>query len=76
LIKVWQTFTDLGIPRDRLVDVGWTKAAVVVEMCEPEDVEKALRLAGTCTAKELPALLRGAAPKAKARTVVNTGASP
>jgi hypothetical protein len=25
LIKVWQMVTDLGIPRDRLVHIGWTK---------------------------------------------------
>jgi hypothetical protein len=67
---VWQAFGDLGIPRERLVEVGWTKAAVVVELCEPEEVEKALHLAETCTAKELPALLRGSPRKPKARTVL------
>jgi hypothetical protein len=70
LLKVWETFSDLGIPRDRLVEVGWTKAAVVVEMCEPEEVEEALALAETCTAKELPALLKGSPRRAKAHTVL------
>jgi hypothetical protein len=70
LLKVWQAFSDLGIPRERLVEVGWTKAAVVLENSEPEDVEEALALAETCTAKELPALLKGSPPKAKARTVL------
>ena len=42
LLKVWQAFSDLGIPRERLVEVGWTKAAVVLENSEPEDVEEAL----------------------------------
>ena len=69
LVKVWEAFSDLGIPRDRLVEVGWTKAAVVIENCEPEDVKGALALARTYTAKELPALLKGAPRKAKARTV-------
>ncbi len=69
LLKVWQTFSDLGIPRERLVEVGWTKAAVVIENCKPEEVEEALQLAGTCTAKELPPLLKGRASKFKARTV-------
>ena len=69
LLKVWGAFSDLGIPRERLVEVGWTKAAVVLENSEPEDVEKALHLAGTCTAKELPAALKGRASKFKARTV-------
>jgi hypothetical protein len=70
LLKVWGAFRDLAIPRERLVEVGWTKAAVVLENSEPEDVEKALVLAETCTAKELPALLKGSRRKAKARTVL------
>ena len=47
-----------------------TKAAIVVENSEPEDVEEALALAETCTVKELPALLKGSPRKAKARTVL------
>jgi hypothetical protein len=70
LLKVWQAFGALGIPRERLVEVGWTKAAVVLENSEPEDVAEALALAETCTAKELPALLKGAPRKPKARTVL------
>ena len=67
---MWQAFGDLGIPRERLVEVGWTKAAIVLENSEPENVEEALALAETCTAKELPALLKGSPRKAKARTVL------
>jgi hypothetical protein len=70
LVGVRQAFCDLGISRDRLVEVGWTKAAIVVENSEPEDVEEALALAETCTVKELPALLKGSPRKAKARTVL------
>jgi hypothetical protein len=70
LLKVWGAFRDLAIPRERLVEVGWTKAAVVLENSEPQDVEEALVLAKTCTAKELPALLKGSPRKAKARTVL------
>ena len=70
LIKVWQTFGELGIPRERLVEIGWTKAAIVLENSGPEDVEEALALAETCTAKDLPALLKGTPQKAKARTVL------
>ena len=69
LLKVWQMVTDLGIPRDRLVRIGWTKVAVLAENCEPEEVEDALDLAEIYTAKELPAALKGRAPKFKARTV-------
>ena len=66
---MWRAFSDLGMPRERLVEVGWTKAAVVIENCAPEEVEEAIALAETATAKELPDLLKGAAPKVKARTV-------
>jgi hypothetical protein len=45
------------------------KLAVIAENSEPEEVEEALALAETATAKELPALLKGAPRKAKARTV-------
>ena len=69
LIKVWQMVADLGIPRERLVHIGWTKAAVVAENCEPEEVVDALDLAEVYTAKELPAALKGTLPKRKARTV-------
>ena len=69
LLKVWTAFHDLAIPRERLVEVGWTKAAVVLENSEPENVEEALVMAGTCSAKELPAALKGTLPKRKARTV-------
>jgi hypothetical protein len=60
---------DLGIPRERLVHIGWTKMAVVAENCEPKEVVNALDLAENYTAKELPAALKGTLPKSKARTV-------
>jgi hypothetical protein len=63
LLKVWRTFSALSIPQDRFVRTGWTKLAVIAENSEPEEMEEALALAETCTAKELPALLNGAAPK-------------
>jgi hypothetical protein len=69
LLRAWRMVSDLGVPRERLVEVGWTKAAVVAEICEPEEVDEALDLAATCTLKELPPPLKGAPPKAKARTV-------
>ena len=59
----------LGIPRDRLVRTGWTKLAAIAENLEA-GAEEALALAETYTAKELPALLKGAPRKAKARTVL------
>jgi hypothetical protein len=69
LLKVWQMVDDLGIPRHRLVRIGWTKMAVLAEKCEPGGVKDALELAETHTAKELPDALKGTLPKRKARTV-------
>ena len=69
LLKVWLTFSDLGIPRDRLARIGWTKLAVIAESCEPGEEEQALAIADTCTVKELPALLKGRRRKKKPRTV-------
>jgi hypothetical protein len=57
LLKVWQAFSDLGIPREPLVGTGWTKLAVIAETREPGEEKQALAFADTCTAKELPALL-------------------
>jgi hypothetical protein len=71
LLKVRQTFRQLRIPRDRLAHTGWTKLAVIAENSEPEDMEEALALAETYTAKELPALLKGAPPRAKARRCIS-----
>ena len=70
LLKVWRTFSDLGIPRERLASIGWTKLAAIAENCDPGDEENALTLAEAYTLKELPALLKGGAPKQKARTVL------
>jgi hypothetical protein len=69
LLKVWQTFADLGITRDRLADIGWTKLAVIAETCGPGEMKEALAIADNCTVKKLPALLKGAPRKKKARTV-------
>jgi hypothetical protein len=44
--------------------------AVLAERCEPQEVDDALDLAETYTAKELPDALKGAAPKKKARSVL------
>lgn len=70
LISVWERFGNLNISKDRLARVGWTKLAIIAEHCDPGDELQALNVAQTCTAKELPALLKGARPRAKKRTVL------
>jgi hypothetical protein len=69
LLKVWRRFADLGVPRDRLVRIGWTKLAVIAENYDPGTVDAALVLAETCVAKELPRRLRGGNDRGKIRTV-------
>jgi hypothetical protein len=69
LLKVWKTFSDRSIPRDRLARIGWTKLAVIAENCESGEEEQALAIADACTVKELPALLKGRRRKKKPRTV-------
>jgi hypothetical protein len=69
LLKVWQMVGDLGIPRERLVHIGWTKITILAENRGPAEVEDALELAEAYTAKELPDALKGVAPKHKAHTV-------
>ncbi len=32
---MWRTFSDLDVSRDRLVQIGWTKLAVIAENCDP-----------------------------------------
>jgi hypothetical protein len=67
LLRVWRTFT--GVPRDRLVRIGWTKLAVVAENCDPGTEEAALSLAETSAAKGVPRRLRGGEDRGKIRTV-------
>jgi len=69
LIKVWERFGSLNIPRKRLSDIGWTKLAIIAEHCEAGEELTALILAETCTAKELPARLKGGPKRKKMRTV-------
>lgn len=69
LIKVWRTFRDLGVPRDRLVRIGGSKLAVVAENFDPGTLDRDLALAQTCVAKELPRRLKGRKDRGEVRTV-------
>jgi hypothetical protein len=70
LIKVWQRFGTLDIPRDRLAKVGWTKLAVIAETCEPGDELDALARAESSTVKDLPRHLKSGRKPGKRRTVL------
>ena len=69
LLKVWETFSDLGIPRERLVRLVGPKRRSSSKTVRPRRWRRRSPWRRLATAKELPALLKGRARKAKARTV-------
>jgi hypothetical protein len=70
LVKVWERFGDLDIPRDRLSRVGWSKLAIIAETCEPGDELDALARAESSTVKDLPRHLKSGRKPGKRRTVL------
>lgn len=59
LKKVWERFAGQKIPRRLLVEVGWTKLALIESLTEPGVDLAWLDLAQRNTVKELEAILRG-----------------
>jgi hypothetical protein len=71
LMQVWDRFADLEVPRWLLVNVGWTKLALVAKYSEPGAELGWLDLAQRNTAKELEAVMKGgAADRPKAHSVL------
>ena len=71
LIATWKRFGSLDIPRDRLVQIGWTKLALIADRSETGDELAALAIAETCVAKDLPARLKGKpAQRGKMHTIM------
>jgi hypothetical protein len=70
LVQVWDRFGPLGIDKDRLEAIGWTKLAIIAETCDPGTEEEALDLACKYTAKELPGVLKGSPVRKKKHVVV------
>ena len=68
LVQVWDRFGDVGHDKEQLDRIGWTKLAVIAENCDLGEDEQAMLLAEKHTAKELPAVLKGA--KARKKHVV------
>jgi hypothetical protein len=62
LFRVGETFGPLGIRTERLAKIGWLKLSLIVRYCEPGKARKALAHAEKFKAKDLPAILKGAAP--------------
>jgi hypothetical protein len=70
MLKVWDRFSPLGIDKDRLEAIGWTKLAIIAETCAPGTEAEGLLLAEKYTAKELPALLKGSPARKRKHVVV------
>lgn len=63
-------FHDLGVERDRLHRIGWTKLVVAAPYITADTVDDILDLAETCTAYALKRHLRGDAVYADGRCVL------
>ena len=72
LLKIWDRFASLDLPRERLAEVGWTKLTLIATLAPPGTEVSWLELAARgSTAKELEAKLKGAGwGKAKAHSVL------
>lgn len=72
LLKIWERFAALDVPRERLAEVGWSKLTLIASYAPPGTESHWLELAaGGDTAKELEAKLKGAGwGKAKAHSVL------
>jgi hypothetical protein len=59
LLKVHQRFAPLKLSKSRIQKIGWTKAMIIANYINPEKAGELLSLAGTHTAQQLKAILRG-----------------
>ena len=61
LLKMWGRFAQLGVPREQLAEIGWTKAALIASYAPPGTEANWLGLAKTegVSVKDLEGRLRG-----------------
>jgi hypothetical protein len=59
LAQIDRSFHDLGIDRERLHKLGWTKLAMLAPYVSANGVEQLLKLAEEVTANELKRILQG-----------------
>lgn len=62
LLEIEAAFAGLGIPDQRLHDIGWTRLAVIAKLVTKANVEDALRLAESKPTHKLKTLVRGVIP--------------
>jgi hypothetical protein len=60
-IEIDRVYSDLKVPRKRLIDVGWTKLSVIAKHVDHDSIEAWLNFAEKSTAEELKAMLSGKA---------------
>jgi len=70
LVAIYRAFAPLGIPKERLVAIGWTKLSLLAPTVQKLNVEDLLRIAEESTVFELEELLQGRQPKAGTRVVL------
>ena len=70
LINITRRFASLGVPRERLKAVGWTKLQLIAKELTKANAEKLLTLAETSTTRELREWLRGREPDPDAHCVI------
>ena len=60
-IEIDRVYSELKVPRKRLIEVGWTKLSVIAKHVDHDSVDAWLNFAEKSTAEELKAILSGKA---------------
>lgn len=71
LAEIDRRFRKLGVDRNRLRAIGWTKLQIIGRHIDKINLEELLSLAETHTAYELNSLMRGEQPHPETRCVVH-----
>jgi len=70
LATIDRTFSKLGVPRERLLTIGWTKLQMMCEHVNQGNCEEFLAAAESTTVREFSLWLRGAQPIDGARSIL------
>lgn len=68
-IEIDRVYSELKVPRKRLIEVGWTKLSVIAKHVDHDSIEAWLNFAEKSTAEELKAMLSGKALPAHTLTL-------
>lgn len=70
LVNIARAFNGLGVPKNRLHRVGWTKLQLICNHVTKVNVDEKLTMAEKHTVAEINEILRGEDPLANAKTVL------